>query len=77
MDPDNFNIMHKEVQGHSRTIKEAMFICVNDPTLNRNLGICQLLHVWDSLLQASPMLQLKPPSLPDPLPPTLPNPDLT
>ena len=64
LDSDNFNIIHKEVHSHSRTIKEAMFICVNDPTLNRNLGKYQLPHIWDSILQASPMLQLKPSSLP-------------
>ena len=33
-----------EVNCHSRTIKEAMFICVQDPTLNRNLGKYQLPH---------------------------------
>ena len=38
MDPEQFNIVHKEVNNHSRTIKEAMLICVQDPTLNRNLG---------------------------------------
>ena len=38
MDPEQFNIVHKEVNSHSRTIKETMFICVQDPTLNRNLG---------------------------------------
>ena len=63
LDSENFNITHKEVHSHARTIKEAMFICVNDPTLNRNLGKYQLLHVWDSILQALPMLQLKPSSL--------------
>ena len=31
MDPNQFNIIHKEVQNQSRTIKEAMFICVQDP----------------------------------------------
>ena len=36
LDSDNFNIIHNEIHSHSRTIKEAMFICVNDPTLNRN-----------------------------------------
>ena len=61
---ENFNIIHKEVHSHSRTIKEAMFICVNDPTLNRNLGKYQLLPVWDNILQASPMLQCKPTSFP-------------
>ena len=31
LDPNQFNIMHKEVHSQSRTIKEAMFICVQDP----------------------------------------------
>ena len=64
LDADNFNIIHKEVHSHSRTIKEAMFIHVNDLTLKRNLGKYQLLHIWDSIGQASPLLQLKPSSLP-------------
>ena len=38
MYPEQFNIVHKEVNSHSRTIKEAIFIHVQDPTLNRNLG---------------------------------------
>ena len=71
LDSDNFNIIHKEVLSHSRTIKEAMFICVNDPSLNRNLGKHQLPHIWDSILQASPMLQLKP-SHPLPINTTIP-----
>ena len=31
LDPNQFNIVHKEVNSQSRTIKEAMFICVQDP----------------------------------------------
>ena len=31
LDPNQFNIMHKEIHSQSRTIKEAMFICVQDP----------------------------------------------
>ena len=31
MDPNQFNIVHKEVNNQSRTIKEAMFICMQDP----------------------------------------------
>ena len=31
LDPNQFNIIHKEIQSQSRTIKEAMFICVQDP----------------------------------------------
>ena len=70
MDPEQFSIVHKEVNNHSRTIKEAMFICVQYPTLNRNLGKYQLLHIWDHLLLASPTLQCKPSSLPTPPHPT-------
>ena len=72
MDPDWFNIVHKKVNSHCRTIKEAMFICIHDPTLNRNLARYQLLHIWDHLLQASPTLQLEPSILPAP-PPHPPN----
>ena len=38
LDPEQFNIVDKEVHSHSRTIKEAMSILIHDPTLNRNLG---------------------------------------
>ena len=31
MDPNQFNIVHKEVNSQSRTIKEAMFIYIQDP----------------------------------------------
>ena len=64
LDPEQFNIVYKEVHSHSRTIKEAMFICIHDPTLNRNLGKYQLPHIWDHPLQSSPTLQFKPSSLP-------------
>ena len=40
LDPDNFNIIHKELHSHSRTIKEAMFICVND---------LHLTETWESI----------------------------
>ena len=64
MDPNQFNIVHKEINSQSRTIKEAMFIHVQDPTLNRNLGKYQLLHIWDHLPLASPTLQHKPTNQP-------------
>ena len=64
MDPEQFNIVHNEVNNQSRTIREAMFIHVQDPTLNMNLGKCQLLHTWDHFLMASPTLQCKPSNLP-------------
>ena len=76
MDPEQFNIVHNEVNSHSRTIKEAMFIHVQDPTLNMNLRKYQLPHIWDHLLHASPTLQCKPFSHPTtttpPYPPTHP-----
>ena len=50
LSPHCFNIIHQETQGPSRNIKEAMFICVNDPSLNRNLGKYQLPHIWDNIL---------------------------
>ena len=33
-----FTLVDRESQGVTRKIKEAMYICVNDPSLNRNLG---------------------------------------
>ena len=64
MDPEQFSIVHKEVNSQSRTMKEAMFIWIQDPTLNRNLGKYQLPHIWDQLLMASPTLQCTPSSIP-------------
>ena len=36
--PDLFTIVHREPQGNTRNIKEAMFNQINDPSLNRNIG---------------------------------------
>ena len=77
MDLEQFNIVHKEVNNQSRTIKEAMFICVQDPNLNRNLqktssctyGTTFYLHL--PLCSASlPVFQCPPPKPPtgSPLP---------
>ena len=40
-------------------LKEAMYIHVNDPSLDRNLGKYQLPHIWDQVLQDTPALKLK------------------
>ena len=72
MDLEQFNIVHKEVNSYSRTIKEALLICVQDPTLNGNLWKYQLLHIWDHFLLASPTLQCR--SSSHPATPTPPNP---
>ena len=42
---DNFSIVGREDQSIARTIKEAMLIRVNDPSLNRNIGKYQLSHI--------------------------------
>ena len=56
---DNFSIMDRESQGVTRTIKEAMCIRVNNPSLKGNLGKCQLPHLWDEVLQDTLALCLK------------------
>ena len=48
MDPNQFSIVHKEVKSQHGTIKEAMFICAQDPPLNRNLGKYQL-HTYGTI----------------------------
>ena len=42
---DNFSIVGMEDLSMARTIKEAMLIRVNDPSLNRNIGKYQLPHL--------------------------------
>ena len=40
-------------------IKEALYIRVNDPSLNRNVGKYHLPHVWDNVLVNTSELKLK------------------
>ena len=56
---DNFSIVGREDNSIARNIKEAIFIRVNDPSLNRNTGKFQLSHIWDEVLARSPELHLK------------------
>ena len=58
VDLDCFNIIDREAQGATRTIKEAMYIWVNNPSLNRNLGKFNLSHFWDEVIQDTPSLQI-------------------
>ena len=57
--PECYTIIDREPQLVTRNIKEAMYIHVNDPSLNRNIGKYQLLHIWDQVLQDILPLQLK------------------
>ena len=56
---DNFSTVGREDNSIARNIKEAIFIRVNDPSLNRNIGKFQLPHIWDEVLARSPELHLK------------------
>ena len=56
---NNFSIVGREDQNIVRTIKEAIVIRVNDPSLNRNIGKYQLPHIWDGVLVKSPELKFK------------------
>ena len=54
--PECFSIVDREPQGLTRNIKEAMYIKVNDPSLNRNIGKFQLPPIWDQVLKDTPSL---------------------
>ena len=56
---DNFNIVGREDQNLSRVIKEALYIRVNNPSLNRNIGKYHLPHIWDEVLLNTSELKLK------------------
>ena len=56
---ENFKIIGREGHGISRTTKEAIYIRVNNPTLNRNVGKYNLPHIWDKFLFATPELKIK------------------
>ena len=53
---DNFKIIGREENNVARTIQEAMFIRVNNPTLNKNIGKYNLPHIWDRILFTIPEL---------------------
>ena len=48
--PSNFQIIGREGHGLARNIKESVFIRVNNPKLNRNIGKFNLPHRWDRVL---------------------------
>ena len=47
---DNFQIIGREDSGIARTIKESIYIRINNPTLNSNIGKFNLHHIWDRVL---------------------------
>ena len=56
---ENFKIIGKEGHDMARTIKEAIYIRVNNLTLNRNIGKYNLPHIWDKGLFSIPELKTK------------------
>ena len=56
---ENFNIVGREDQNLKRAIKEALYIRVNNPSLDRNVGKYHLPHIWDEILYDIPELKLK------------------
>ena len=48
--PDNFTIIEREDHGLTRTIKKSIYIRVNGPTLNSNVGKYNLNNIWDRVL---------------------------
>ena len=44
---NNFQIIGREGHNLARNIKESIFIRVNNPTLNNNIGKFNLPHIWD------------------------------
>ena len=55
---DNFKIIGREDRDLPRTIKEAIYIRVNNPSLNRNVGKYHLSHLWDRVLFNTPGLKI-------------------
>ena len=56
---DNFKIIDKEGQNMARAIKEVIYIRVNSPTLNTDIGKYNLPHIWDKVLFSTPELKTK------------------
>ena len=55
---ENFKIIGREDHNMTRAITEAIYITVNNPTLNRNIGKYNLPHLWDGSLQSIPELKI-------------------
>ena len=56
---DNFSIVGREDKNLMRTTKEALYIRVNNPSLNRNIGKYHLPHIWNEVLLNTSELKIK------------------
>ena len=48
--PENLNIIGREDHGLARTLKESIYIRVNNPTFHRNVGKYNLHYIWGRFL---------------------------
>ena len=55
---ENLKVIDREGHNIARAIKEAMYIRVNNPILNRNIGKYSLAHLWDRVLHSIPELKI-------------------
>ena len=56
---DNFSIVGRGDQNLMRLIKEVIYIRVNNPSLNKNIGKYHLPHIWDEVLNNITELKFK------------------
>ena len=56
---NNFQIIGREGQNLARNIKESIYIRVNNPSLNNNIGKFNLSLIWDRVLLNTNGLSLK------------------
>ena len=55
----HYQIIGKEDHDIDRTIKESIYIRVNNSTLNRNIGNFKLSYIWDRILLSTPGPEIK------------------
>ena len=56
---NKFQVIGREEHNLARNIKESIYIRVNNPTLNNNVGKFNLPHIWNRVLLNTPGLNLK------------------
>ena len=54
---ENFKIISREGQNMARTLKEAIYIRVNNPILSRNIGKYNVPHIWNKVPFSIPELK--------------------
>ena len=56
---ENFKIIRREGPNMARTTKETIYIRVNNPTFDKNIGKYNLPHIWDKGLFSISELKTK------------------